>query len=148
MLAHVASAEGCVAAENDVGENRKMNYNIVPSAIFTMPEVANVGLTETQARERGHNVRADTVLFRTVAKAQVIGEITGEAKIISENENGRILGIHIIGPHATDLIAEGTLAMQKGCTVKDLAETIHAHPTLAEVMMEASFRTLDRGLHG
>ena len=77
-----------------------------------------------------------------------IGEIAGEAKIVSDSENGRVLGVHIIGPHATDLIAEGTLAMQMGCTVKDLAETIHAHPTLAEIMMEASFKTLDRGLHG
>jgi dihydrolipoamide dehydrogenase len=148
MLAHVASAEGSVAAENAVGGNHKMNYNIVPGAIFTMPEVANVGLTEAQARKQGYNVRADAVLFRNVAKAQVIGEIAGEAKIVSDIENGRILGVHIIGPHATDLIAEGTLAMQKGCTVKDLAETIHAHPTLAEVMVEASFKALDRGLHG
>jgi dihydrolipoamide dehydrogenase len=148
MLAHVASAEGSVAAENAVGGNHKMNYNIVPGAIFTMPEVANVGLTEAQARKQGYNVRADAVLFRNVAKAQVIGEIAGEAKIVSDIENGRILGVHIIGPNATDLIAEGTLAMQKGCTVKDLAETIHAHPTLAEVMVEASFKALDRGLHG
>ena len=88
------------------------------------------------------------MLFRNVEKAQVIGEIAGEAKIVSDTENGRISGIHIIGPHANDLIAEGTLAMQNGCTAKDLAETIHAHPTLAEVMMEASFKTLDRGLHG
>ncbi|UCF84996.1 MAG: NAD(P)/FAD-dependent oxidoreductase, partial [Desulfobacteraceae bacterium] len=148
MLAHVASAEGSVAAENAVGGNHKMNYNIVPGAIFTMPEVANVGLTEAQARERGHNVRADTVLFRNMAKAQVIGEIAGEAKIVSDSENGRVLGVHIIGPHATDLIAEGTLVVQMGCTVKDLAETIHAHPTLAEIIMEASFKALYRGLHG
>ena len=148
MLAHVASAEGSVAAENAVGGSHKMNYDIVPGAIFTMPEVANVGLTEAQARERGHNVRADTVLFRNMAKAQVIGEIAGEAKIVSDSENGRVLGVHIIGPHATDLIAEGTLAVQMGCTVKDLAETIHAHPTLAEIIMEASFKTLYRGLHG
>jgi dihydrolipoamide dehydrogenase len=148
MLAHVASAEGSVAAENAVGGDRTMNYNIVPGAIFTMPEVANVGLTETQAREQGYNVRADAVLFRNVAKAQVIGEIAGEAKIVSDAENGRILGVHIIGPHATDLIAEGTLAMQIGCTVAELTETIHAHPTLAEIMVEASFKALDRQLHG
>ena len=148
MLAHVASAEGSVAAENAVGGNHKMKYNVVPGAIFTMPEVANVGLTEAQARERGHNVRADTVLFRNVAKAQVIGEIAGEAKVVSDRENGKILGVHIIGPHATDLIAEGTLAIQMGCTVKELAETIHAHPTLAEAVMEASYKALDRGLHG
>jgi dihydrolipoamide dehydrogenase len=148
MLAHVASAEGLIAAENAMEMDSKMNYNIVPGAIFTMPEVANVGLTESQAREQGYNIRADTVLFRNVAKAQVIGEIAGEAKIVSDAENGRILGVHIIGPHATDLIAEGTLAMKMGCTVKELAETIHAHPTLAEIMSETSFKALSRPLHG
>jgi len=148
MLAHVASKEGLIAAENAMGRNRAMDYNIVPGAIFTMPEVANVGLTEAQAKKQGHNVRADTVLFRNVAKAQVIGEIAGEAKIISDNENGRILGVHIIGPHATDLIGEGTLAIQMGCTVKELAETIHAHPTLAEIMLETSYKAVGKALHG
>ena len=148
MLAHVASTEGQVAAENAVGGSRMMDYQVVPGAIFTTPEVANVGLSENQAREQGYNVRADSVLFRTLGKAQVIGEIAGEAKIVSEADSGKILGIHIIGPHATDLIAEGALALQIGGNVKDLAETIHAHPTLAEIMMETSFKSLDRSLHG
>lgn len=148
MLAHVASAEGLIAAENAMGGNRTMNYGVVPGAIFTMPEVANVGLTEAQAKEQGYNVRADSALFRTLGKAQVIGEIAGQAKIVSDAENGKILGVHIVGPRATDLIAEGTLAMQTGCTVTELAETIHAHPTLSEVMLEASFKAMDRPLHG
>ncbi len=148
MLAHVASAEGMVAAENAMGEARQMNYDVVPGAIFTTPEVANVGLTEAQAKEKGYNARGDSVLFRTLGKAQVIGEIAGQAKIVSDAESGKVLGVHIIGPHATDLIAEGTLAVQMGCTVKDLAETIHAHPTLAEIMLEASLKGLDRSLHG
>jgi dihydrolipoamide dehydrogenase len=148
MLAHVASTEASVAAENAMGGNRTMAYDAVPGAIFTSPEVANVGLTEAQARERSLPVRADTVLFRTLGKAQVIGEIAGEAKIISDSENGRVIGVHMIGPHVTDLIAEGTLAIKMGATVRDLAETIHAHPTLAEVMLEASFKSLDRSLHG
>jgi len=148
MLAHVASTEGLIAAENAVGGNRTMAYDVVPGAIFTMPEVANVGLTESQARERGLSVRADSVLFRSLGKAQVIGEIAGEAKIVSDAETGRILGVHIAGPHATDLIAEGTLAIKMNATVGDLAETIHAHPTLAEVMLEASFKSLGRSLHG
>ena len=148
MLAHVASKEGLIAAENAMGRNRTMNYNLVPGAIFTMPEVANVGLTEAQAKKQGLNVRADTVLFRNVAKAQVIGEIAGEVKIVSDTETGRILGVHMIGPHATDLIGEGTLAIQMGCTVKELAETIHAHPTLAEIMVEASYKALGKALHG
>jgi len=148
MLAHVASAEGLIAAENAMGGTQTMNYEVVPGAIFTMPEVANVGLTEAQAREKGYMVRGDSVLFRTLGKAQVIGEIAGQAKIVSDEESGKVLGVHIIGPHATDLIAEGTLAVQTGCTVKELARTIHAHPTLAEIVMEASFKALGRSLHG
>lgn len=148
MLAHVASAEGLVAAENAVSGNRAMDYTVVPGAIFTMPEVANVGLTVRQARERGYSVRADSVLFRTLGKPHAIGEIAGEAKIVSDAETGRILGVHIVGPHATDLIAEGTLAVKMGSTVKDLADTIHAHPTVSEVMAEASFKALDRSLLG
>lgn len=148
MLAHVASAEGFVAAGNAVGGNRTMDYAAVPGGIFTMPEVADVGLTEIQAGERGYKVRSDTVLFRTLGKAQVIGEISGQAKIISDAETGKIVGVHIIGPHATDLIAEGTLAVQTGCRVNDLARTIHAHPTLSEVMGEAAFRATNMPLHG
>lgn len=140
MLAHVASAEGLVAVENAMGGSRVMNYDAVPGAIFTSPEVANTGLTEAQAKDRGHAVRCETVLFRTLGKAQVIGEIAGEAKIVADAETGKVLGVHIIGPHATDLIAEGTLAVKVGATVRDLAETIHAHPTLPEVMLEASLR--------
>ena len=148
MLAHVASSEGLVAAENAMGKRRIMNYDVVPGAIFTMPEVASVGLTEAQAKEQGYRVRSDSVLFRNLGKAQAIGEIAGEVKIVSDADNGRILGVHMVGPHATDLIAEGTLAMQVRCTVKELAETIHAHPTLSEIMLEASFKALGRSLHG
>ncbi len=139
MLAHVASFEGQVAAENAMGKPKDMHYDVVPGAIFTMPEVASVGLTEVQAKDQGYNVRSDKVLFRTLGKAHVIGEIAGQAKIISDSENGKIVGVHIVGEHATDLIAEGTLAIHTGCTVNDLAQTIHAHPTLSEVMMEAAF---------
>ena len=148
MLAHVASTEGMVAAENAMGSSRTMDYAVVPGAIFTTPEVANVGLSEAQAREQGQHVRADSVLFRNLGKAQVIGEIAGEAKIVSNADSGKILGVHIVGPHATDLIAEATLAMQMGGSVQDIAATIHAHPTLAEIMLEGSFKALDRSLHG
>lgn len=148
MLAHVASTEGTVAAENAMGSSRAMDYAVVPGAIFTMPEVANVGLSEAQAKEQGHHVRADSVLFRTLGKAQVIGEIAGEAKIVSNADSGKILGVHIVGPHATDLIAEAALAMQMGGGIRDVAATIHAHPTLAEIMLEGAFKALDRSLHG
>jgi dihydrolipoamide dehydrogenase len=148
MLAHVASREGIIAAENAMGANQAMNYDIVPGAIFTMPEVAHVGLTEVQAKKQGYRVRSDKVLFRNLGKSQVIGEIAGEAKIVSDEEGGKILGVHMVGPHATDLLAEGALAMNMGGTVKDLADTIHAHPTLSEIMMEVALKAMDRSLHG
>ncbi len=148
MLAHVASTEGQVAAENAMGGDRTMDYSIIPGAIFTTPEVANVGLSEAQAKAKGYDVRADSVLFRTLGKAQVIGEIAGQAKIVADKTSGKILGVHIVGPHATDLIAEASLAMQMGGSVEDVAATIHAHPTLAEIMLEVSYKALDRSLHG
>ena len=142
MLAHMASAEGLVAAENAMGKNLEIDYSAVPNAIFTIPEVACVGLTETQAGERGLNSRSDSILFRTLGKAQATGELAGEAKIISDVETGLIIGVHLIGSHATDLIAEGTLAVKNGITLKELAETIHAHPTIAEVMAEVARKAL------
>lgn len=148
MLAHVASSEGLIAAENALGGDSTMDYTVVPGAVFTMPEVAGVGLTESRARELGYDARADSVLFRNLGKAQVTGEIAGEAKLVTDAGTGRILGVHMVGPHATDLIAEGALAVKMGCTVKDLAETIHAHPTFAEAMLEVSFKSLGKSLHG
>ncbi len=148
MLAHVASVEGIVAAENCVGGNRKMNYAAVPGAVFTTPEVADVGMTESQAREKGLNVRVASVLFRTNSKAHVIGEIAGQVKIVSDKKTGKVLGVHMVGPHVTDLIAEGTLAVQTGCTTQQLARTIHAHPTLSEIMVETSYKLLDMEVHG
>jgi dihydrolipoamide dehydrogenase len=148
MLAHVASTEGEIAAANCLGGNLEMEYDCVPGAIFTMPEIASVGLSEAEATAKGMRVKADSVLFRTLGKAQILGEIAGFAKIIADQDSGRILGVHIAGPHATDLIAEGVLAMRGGMTVDQLADTIHAHPTLAEIMLETAFKVLGRPLHG
>ncbi len=138
MLAHAAAAEGIVAAENAMGNTKRMQYDLIPSAIFTMPEVADVGLTEDQATASGREVCIDRFLFRQLGKAHVIGQIAGEVKLVSEKSGGRILGVHIVGAHATDLISEGVLALKTGCTVRDLAETIHPHPTLSEGLMEAA----------
>ena len=107
-----------------------------------------MGLTEPQARERGHEVRSDSFQFRALGKPQAMGEIVGQVKIVSDSRNGKILGVHIVGPHATDLIAEGTLAIRLGATVEDLAHTIHAHPTLAEALMETAHKAMGAGLHG
>lgn len=138
MLAHVASSEGMVAAENALGGGKTMNYTVVPSAIFTFPEAASVGLTQEQACERGYSVRDDSFHFRLLGKSHAMGETAGHVKIISDTYSRKILGVHIVGPHASDLIAEGALAMQLDVTVEDLASTIHAHPTLSEALMEAS----------
>ncbi len=148
MLAHVASTEGEIAVENCFGAEKTMEYDQIPGAIFTMPEIGNIGLSEIEAREKFKNVRGDSVLFRTSGKAQVLGEIAGQAKIVSDADSGKILGVHIAGPHATDLLGEAALAMRMGASVKDIADTIHAHPTLAEILLETSFKAMDQPLHG
>lgn len=148
MLAHVASREGMVAAENAVGGACRMSYDAVPYIIFTMPEISNVGLTETQARELGFQLRTESVLFRNIAKPHVIGEIGGMAKIVFDGGSGRLLGVHLVGPCASDLIAEGALAVRSGRTIQELADTIHGHPTLAEIMSEVSMKALGKPIHG
>lgn len=151
MLAHVASAEAAVAVENalaEKGPRRPMDYRAVPSAIFTSPEVAAVGMSAAEATAAGLEAAAATVLFRALGKAHVLGDIAGQAKIVFETATGKILGVHLIGPHATELVAEATLAVERGCRVADLAATIHAHPTLAEIMGEAALKAAGAALHG
>ena len=148
MLAHVASTEAMVAAENAMGANQVMPYTAVPGAIFTMPEVACVGLSEVQAKQQGMDARSDTVMFRTIGKAQVIGELAGQATVVSDARSGTVLGVHIIGPHATDLLGEGALAVANELGVSDIANTIHAHPTLAEIMLEVGLKATGKALHG
>ncbi|MFW2367700.1 MAG: dihydrolipoyl dehydrogenase [Desulforhopalus sp.] len=147
MLAHVASTEGEIAVENCFDADKTMVYDHIPGAIFTSPEIGNIGLSEKEARAKYDNVRGDSVLFRTSGKAQVLGEIAGQAKIVSDGDSGKILGVHIAGAHATDLLGEASLAVTMGASVKDLAKTIHAHPTLAEILLETSFKALDFPLH-
>ncbi|HDI60179.1 MAG TPA: dihydrolipoyl dehydrogenase [Desulfobacteraceae bacterium] len=151
MLAHVASAEAAVAAENALATDasrRPMDYRAVPSAIFTTPEVAAVGMSEAEALTAGIETAASTVLFRALGKAHVLGDIAGQAKIVFEAATGKILGVHLVGPHATELVAEATLAVNQGCRVADLAATIHAHPTLAEIMGEAALKAAGAAIHG
>jgi dihydrolipoamide dehydrogenase len=138
MLAHLASKEGVVAAENAMGGDAQVNYDVVPAAIFTSPEIGSVGMREKQVTEKGISHKIGRFQFRGLGKAHAIGEISGLFKIISERESDKILGAHIIGAHASDLIHEIAVAMEKGLTVKDIAHTIHAHPTLAEGIMEAA----------
>jgi len=147
MLAHVASGEGITAAINLMGGNERIDYDSVPSAIFTSPEIASVGLREQQAAEKGIKVRTGHFQFRMLAKAHAIGEIEGLLKIVSDEESDRVLGVHIIGPHASDLIHEGALAVRLGLKTKDIAGTIHAHPTLAEGLMEAAEDVHNEAIH-
>ena len=150
MLAHTASTEAEIAAENCFGANKKMDSSVMPSGIFTTPEIGCVGLSQEQAEEQfgAQNIRHESALFRTLGKAQVLGELAGQAKIICEKESGKIVGVHIAGPHATDLLGEATLAIKRGVTAQQLAETIHAHPTLPEIMLETAFKLTDIPLHG
>lgn len=139
QLAHVASAQGLVCVENIVeGKNQAMSYEVVPSCIFTTPEIGTVGLTKEEAEEAGHTVSEGKFAFQASGKALCIGHNQGFVKIIADSKTDVVLGVHILGPHATDLIAEGVLAVENKNTVKELAKTIHAHPTLAEAVMEAA----------
>ena len=138
MLAHLASKQGLAAAENATGGNASIRYDVVPAAIFTRPEIASVGLREHQVKEKNIKYKVGRFQFRALGKAHAMGEISGMFKIISEESNDKILGAHIIGPHASDLIHEIAVAMEGGLTVKDIAHTIHAHPTLSEGIMEAA----------
>lgn len=138
LLAHTASSEGVVAAMNICGQDTHMDYNAVPAAIFTSPEIASVGLREHQASEKGIKARTGHFQFRALGKAHAIGEIAGMVKVVADHDSDRVLGVHIIGPHASDLIHEAALAVNKGLTLSHIAGTIHAHPTLAEALMEAA----------
>ncbi len=147
MLAHLASKEGIVAAENAMGGNSEVNYNVIPAAIFTSPEIGSVGLREKQVVEKGIKYKVGRFQFRGLGKAHAMGEIAGIFKIIADEETDKILGAHIIGAHASDLIHEIAIAMEKGLTVKDIAHTIHSHPTLAEGVMEAAEDVHDQAIH-
>jgi dihydrolipoamide dehydrogenase len=147
LLAHVASREGEVAAENIAGQSSRIDYRAVPNCVYTSPEIAMVGLTEAEARERHEIVRVGSFPFRILGKALAIGEREGFVKVISEDRYGEILGVHMIGAHVTDMIAEAALAIQMEGTVEDLIHTIHAHPTMPEALLEASLDVLGRSIH-
>ena len=147
MLAHKAMVDGRVAAENACGGSRTVDYRSVPNVIFTRPEVASVGLTEAQARQQGADVKVAQFPFSANPRARILGEMDGLVKLVCEAGSGTVLGVHLMGPHVTDLIAEGALAVQVGATADDLAWTTHAHPTLPEAMLEAALGFRDATLH-
>ena len=146
MLAHAASRQGVVAAENALGYPAAADYRAVPSCIFSRPEAASVGLSEEEARERGYDVQVGTFGLPNNAKALVMGDTEGFVKVVSEAKYGAILGLHIVGANATELIPEGTLAISTEATLDEIEHTIHAHPTLGEAIHEAALAARGRAL--
>src|SRR5229473_4387237 len=145
LLAHLASKEGIVAVEHMSGQKdvRPINLRLVPNCTYCDPEVASVGLTEAKAREQGYDVKIGKFPFSASGKARILGEEEGFVKVVAEKKYDEILGVHIIGVHATELIAECCVAMQLESTAEELGRTMHAHPTVSEAVMEAA-----EGVHG
>jgi dihydrolipoamide dehydrogenase len=147
-LAHVASFEGILAVEHIKGlDVRPINYDHVPNCTYTDPEVASVGLTEKKAKEKGYDVKVGRFPFTANAKAKILGESGGLVKIVSDKKYDEVLGIHIVGPKATELIVEGCSALELEATAESIAKTMHAHPTLSEALMEAAEDALGHSIH-
>lgn len=147
MLAHRASEEGVAVAEIIAGHTPHINYMAIPNIIYTSPEVAAVGLTELEAQQAGLQVMIGTFSFRANPRARCSGEEEGLVKVVGESKGGKLVGMHIIGAHASELIQEGVLAIEKKMTVEELARTCHGHPTLSEAIKEAALAALGRAIH-
>lgn len=147
-LAHLASKEGILVVEKLAGKKvEPINHRLVPNCTYCDPEVASVGLTEAKAREEGYDVKVGKFPFSASGKARILGETDGFVKIVSEKKYDEVLGVHIIGPHATELLAEACVAMQLETTADELGRTIHAHPTVSESVMEAAEGVHDLTIH-
>ncbi|MPW24743.1 dihydrolipoyl dehydrogenase [Alkalibaculum sp. M08DMB] len=147
QLAHVASAQGIKAAENAMGKAKKMDYNIVPSCIYTIPEISAIGMTEDEARNKYGDIFVGKFPMIASGKALAMGETEGFTKVIAEKKYGEILGVHIIGPSATEIIGEAAIIMKLEGTLEELVDTIHAHPTVSETIMEAAHDALGEAIH-
>src|SRR5215471_13543602 len=147
MLAHVASYEGVCAVENICGSDRTPDYHAVPNCIYTDPEIANVGLGEREARERGLDVKVGRFPFSASGRALTLGQAEGAVKVVADAADGTMLGVQMVGPRVTDVIAEATLAVQQRLKLHDLDLTMHAHPTLAESLLEAALAAEGRAIH-
>jgi dihydrolipoamide dehydrogenase len=148
QLAHVSSMEGILLAERIAGHTvQPINYDHVPRCTYTEPEIGSVGLTEAQAKEQGHDVRVGSFPFRALARARMAGETDGFVKIVADKKYDEILGVHIIGPRATELIAEAVMALRMEVTVEELIKTIHAHPTMSEAVGEAAHAAHGAAIH-
>jgi len=148
MLAHVASAQAVLAVEHLAGKKAEpLRYDRIPGATYCFPEVASVGLTEKKAKEKGHEVKVGIFPFSAISKASISNQAVGLAKIVSDKKYDEVLGVHLVGPHATELLAEACIALRLEATTQDIARTIHAHPTLSEIMKEAAEMTLGTPIH-
>jgi dihydrolipoamide dehydrogenase len=148
QLAHLSSAEGIVVAERIAGRDHgRINYDHVPGCTYCDPEIGSVGLTEAEARQRGYEVKTGSFKFGVLGRARIAGEVEGFVKIVFEKKYDEILGIHMIGPRATELVAEATLALRLECTVEELLRTIHAHPTMSEAVGEAAHAAHGAAIH-
>ncbi len=148
LLAHVATVQGTAAAANALGEAHELDYSAIPNCIFTYPEIGSVGITGKEAKARGIRLKTGKSPFMASGKALCEGEVDGFVKVLAAADTGRLLGIHIIGPHATELISEGALALRWGLTLSQIAGTVHAHPTLAEALKEAAEAAAGAGTPG
>ena len=147
LLAHVASAEGKVAAQNCLGETTEMDYQVIPWCVFTLPEIGHAGMTETEATDEGYKVKVGKFPYAASGMALGMGEADGFVKTVTDADNGDILGVHIVGVHASTLIHEAAVAIRLGANAKDIAHTVHAHPTLSEMVMESAEAAYDRAVH-
>jgi dihydrolipoamide dehydrogenase len=148
QLAHLSSAEGIVLAERIAGkEHGQINYDQVPACTYCDPEIGSVGLTESEAKNRGYDVKTGSFKFGILGRARIAGEIEGFVKIVFDKKYDEILGVHMIGPRSTELVAEATLALRLECTVEELIRTIHAHPTMSEAVGEAAHAAHGGAIH-
>jgi dihydrolipoamide dehydrogenase len=147
MLAHKASKEGEVCAEVIAGKAAAKDWVTIPGIIFTDPEIATVGITEAQAKAKGAAVKVGKFPFSVLGRAMSIGETDGFVKVVTEQKTGRVLGIHIVGPNASDLISEAALALEVAATAEDIALTVHPHPTLGEALMESAAHSIGHAIH-
>jgi dihydrolipoamide dehydrogenase len=148
QLAHLSSAEGIALAERIAGKDVKpINYEHVPACTYCDPEIGSVGLTEAKAIERGYDVRVGAFAFRVLGRARMANETDGFVKIVAEKKYDEVLGVHMIGPRTTELVAEATLALRLECTVEELIRTIHAHPTMSEAVLEAAHAAHGSAIH-
>jgi dihydrolipoamide dehydrogenase len=148
QLAHVSSMEGIITAERIAGQPvQPLNYDHVPGCTYCDPEIGSVGLTEARAKERGYDVRTGTFPFGVLGRAKMAGESEGFVKIVADKKYDEVLGVHMIGPRSTELVAEAVLALRLECTVEELIKTIHAHPTFSEAVGEAAHAAHGAAIH-